>query len=153
MPPTNPPPPPGAAGGGGPRSAVLIRAARRVPRLKSKNPKVLHEVGGKPLLLHVMDAALRVVPAGDVYVIVGHEADRVRAAVGSSGVNFVQQREQRGTGHAVMSAKDAVENYDHVLVLSGDAPLISSTALERLRDHHLQHRAAMTILSAVLDQP
>jgi len=145
--------PSAAARGAGPRIAVLIMAAGKGTRLKSKHPKVLHEVGGKPLLLHVIDAALRVVPAGDVYVIVGHEADRVRAAVGSSGVNFVHQREQRGTGHAVMSAKDAVENYDHVLVLSGDAPLISSTALERLRDHHLQHRAAMTILSAVLDQP
>jgi bifunctional UDP-N-acetylglucosamine pyrophosphorylase / glucosamine-1-phosphate N-acetyltransferase len=136
-----------------PRLAVLIMAAGKGTRLKSKHPKVLHQAGGKPLLLHVIEAAVRVAPASDVYVIIGHEAESVRQAAASSGVNFVLQREQRGTGHAVMSAKDSVQGYEHVLVLSGDAPLIRSHTLERLRDHHLQHRAAMTILSAVLDQP
>ncbi len=90
-------------------------AAGKGTRLKSKHPKVLHEVGGKPLLAHVIAAALRVVPAKDVYAIIGHEADRVRTAVAGSGINFVMQNEQRGTGHALIVAREALQPYDHVL--------------------------------------
>ena len=61
-----------------PRTAIAILAAGKGTRLKSKHPKVLHEVGGKPLLAHVIAAATKVVPASDVYAIIGHEADRVR---------------------------------------------------------------------------
>src|SRR6202789_630227 len=74
-----------------PRIAVAIMAAGKGTRLKSQLPKVLHEVGGKPLLAHVIAAATRVVPANDVFAIIGHEADRVRSAVASTGVNFVLQ--------------------------------------------------------------
>src|ERR1700721_4412486 len=80
-----------------PRIAIAIMAAGKGTRLKSKHPKVLHEVGGKPLLAHVIAAAVKVVPAGDVYAIVGHEADRVREAVAHTGINFILQKEQRGT--------------------------------------------------------
>ena len=65
----------------GPRIAVAIMAAGKGTRLKSQLPKVLHEVGGKPLLEHVIRAAVRLVPAKDVYAIIGHEAERVRAAM------------------------------------------------------------------------
>ena len=75
-------------------------AAGKGTRLKSQIPKVLHEVGGKPLLEHVIRAAASVVPASDVYAIIGHEAERVRTAMGHTGINFVLQAEQRGTGHA-----------------------------------------------------
>src|SRR5262252_6425142 len=105
------------------RIAVAIMAAGKGTRLKSKLPKVLHEVGGKPLLAHVIAAAKAVIPAKDIFAIIGHEAERVRESVASTGVNFVLQAEQRGTGHAVMSAREALQEYDHVLVLSGDAPL------------------------------
>ena len=128
-------------------------AAGKGTRLKSQLPKVLHEVGGKPLLEHVIRAAVRIVPAEDVYAIIGHEAERVRAAVAHTGVNFVLQAEQRGTGHAVMVAGEALAGYDHVIVLSGDAPLITAETIERLRDFHLQERAAMTLLSADLGNP
>jgi bifunctional UDP-N-acetylglucosamine pyrophosphorylase / glucosamine-1-phosphate N-acetyltransferase len=136
-----------------PSVAILIMAAGKGTRLKSKHPKVLHEVAGKPLLAHVIAAALEVVPAKDVFVIIGHEADRVRAAVQETGVNFVLQADQRGTGHAVMMAEDAVRHYDHVLVLSGDAPLITPETIRNIRDFHLASHAAMTILSAVLQDP
>ena len=63
-----------------PRVAIAIMAAGKGTRLKSKHPKVLHEVGGKPLLAHVIAAATKVVPAKDVFAIIGHEADRVRAS-------------------------------------------------------------------------
>src|SRR5215475_1647741 len=136
-----------------PRIAVAIMAACKGTLLKSKYPKVLHEVGGKPLLAHVIAAAKKVVPAKDVYAIIGHEADLVRKAVESAGIRFVLQQEQRGTGHTVMVAKDALASYNHVIVLSGDAPLITPATIERLRDFHLQKKAAMTLLSAGLENP
>jgi len=128
-------------------------AAGKGTRLKSKYPKVLHEVGGKPLLAHVIAAAKKVVPAENVYAIIGHEADLVRKAVESTGIRFVLQQEQRGTGHTLIVAKDALASYDHVIVLSGDAPLITPTTIERLRDFHLRKKAAMTLLSAGLENP
>jgi bifunctional UDP-N-acetylglucosamine pyrophosphorylase / glucosamine-1-phosphate N-acetyltransferase len=137
-----------------PRSfAIAILAAGKGTRLKSKHPKVLHEVGGRPLLAHVIAAATRVVPPQDVYTIIGHEAERVEKAVANTGVNFVQQAEQRGTGHAIMVAGERLKKYDHVLVLSGDAPLISPRTIEKIRDFHLATCAAMTILTARLQDP
>ncbi len=128
-------------------------AAGKGTRLKSKHPKVLHEVGGQPLLAHVIAAALKVVPAKDVYAIIGHEAQRVREAVAHTGIGFVLQKDQRGTGHALMAARDALAGYDTVIVLSGDAPLISPQTIERLRDFHAEKRPAMTILTAPMEDP
>src|SRR6202142_1287815 len=107
-----------------PRVAIAIMAAGKGTRLQSKHPKVLHEVGGKPLLSHVIAAASKVVAPQHVYAIIGHEADRVREAVAATGVGFVLQHPQHGTGHALMAAREALGSYDHVIVLSGDAPLI-----------------------------
>lgn len=133
--------------------AIAIMAAGKGTRLKSKHPKVLHEVGGKPLLAHVIAAATRVVAPEHVFVVIGHEADRVREAVRATGVNFVRQEPQRGTGHALMCAAPSLSAYDHVIVLSGDAPLIKSETIKRLLGFHLQKKAAMTILSAKLSDP
>ncbi len=138
---------------GTPRIAIAIMAAGKGTRLRSKHPKVLHEVGGKPLLAHVIAAAVKVVPAKDVFAIIGHEADRVRGAVASAGINFVLQQPQRGTGHALMVACDILLPYDHVLVLSGDAPLITPATIAKLRDFHLSRKAAMTVLSSLLPDP
>ena len=137
----------------GPRIAIAIMAAGKGTRLKSKHPKVLHEVGGKPLLAHVITAATKVVPPKDVYAIIGHEADHVRDAVARTGIKFVLQQPQRGTGHALMVAREALAPYEHVIVLSGDAPLISSQTIESLRDFHLSKKAAMTLLAAELENP
>jgi len=128
-------------------------AAGKGTRLKSQLPKVLHEVGGKPLLAHVIAAATRVVPASDVFAIIGHEAERVRTAVSATGINFILQSEQRGTGHALMVAKSALAGYDHVIVLSGDAPQITPQTIAHLLNFHLDQQAAMTLLSADLDHP
>jgi len=136
-----------------PRIAIAIMAAGKGTRLKSKHPKVLHEVGGKPLLAHVIAAAIKVVPAKDVFAIIGHEPDRVRAAVADSGVSFVLQKEQRGTGHALMTAREALSSYDVVIVLSGDAPLITASTIQKLRDFHISRSAAMTLLTARMDNP
>lgn len=141
------------SGSSGPRVAVAILAAGKGTRLKSQLPKVLHEVGGKPLLEHVIRAAVRIVPAKDVYAIIGHEAERVRAALAHTGVKYVLQAEQRGTGHALMVAQEALATYDYVIVLSGDAPLMTPDTIGRLRNFHLEEQAAMTLLSADLENP
>ena len=136
-----------------PRVAIVIMAAGKGTRLKSKHPKVLHEVGGQSLLAHVIAAATKVVPARDVYAIIGHEADRVRLAVAHTGVSFVLQAEQRGTGHALMAAREALAAYDQVIVLSGDAPLISPQTIKALQEFHDSKHPAMTILAAQLQDP
>jgi bifunctional UDP-N-acetylglucosamine pyrophosphorylase/glucosamine-1-phosphate N-acetyltransferase len=134
-------------------------AAGKGTRLKSKHPKVLHEVGGKPILAHVIATAKKVVRASDIFVIIGHEGERVHEAVASTGVNFVTQSEQRGTGHALMVAREALSGsrsgnkYDHIIVLSGDAPLITAETIKMLRDFHSAEKATMTLLSADLDNP
>src|SRR5207249_1744000 len=135
------------------RVAIAIMAAGKGTRLKSKHPKVLHEVGGKPLLAHVIAAATKVVSAQDIYAIIGHEAERVRQAVAHTGINFVLQAPQRGTGHALMVARDALAHYDQVIVLSGDAPLITPETITKLRDFHSSKKAAMTILTSVIRDP
>jgi bifunctional UDP-N-acetylglucosamine pyrophosphorylase/glucosamine-1-phosphate N-acetyltransferase len=129
-------------------------AAGKGTRLKSKRPKVLHEIGGKPILAHVVATAKKVAKAKDIFVIIGHEAELVREAIASTGVNFVVQTEQRGTGHALMAAREALAGkYDQLIVLSGDAPLITAETIKKLSDFHSAQKATMTLLSADLDNP
>jgi len=137
-----------------PKIAIAIMAAGKGTRLKSKHPKVLHEIGGKPLLRHVIEAASKLVPVADVYAIVGYEGDRVKEAMADTGCKFIDQApEQLGTGHAIMCGRERLKDYDHFLVLSGDTPLIRPEVLERLRNFHLQHGSAMTLLTAEPENP
>ena len=136
-----------------PRFGVAIMAAGKGTRLRSKRPKVLHEIGGKPLLTHVIYAAAQIVSPRDIVVIVGHEADKVRDAVASTGVRFALQAQQLGTGHAMMVAREELQGYDALLVLSGDVPLIRPETIAAVRDFHLKNRAAMTILTALPADP
>jgi bifunctional UDP-N-acetylglucosamine pyrophosphorylase/glucosamine-1-phosphate N-acetyltransferase len=123
-------------------------AAGKGTRLKSRRPKVLHQIGGRPLLSHVIAAAGKVVAAEDIYVVVGHQAEQVRAAVAATGVGFVDQIEQLGTGHAIQCARQAIAGYENILVLSGDVPLIRPETIEQVWRFHLAENAAMTILTA-----
>jgi len=149
----------GSAAGKGPdlglgsKLAVVIMAAGKGTRLKSQRPKVLHEIGGKPLLAHVIVAASRVVAPSDIYAVIGHQAEKVRAAVAFTGVRFVEQADQRGTGHAIQCAREAIKGYEHILVLSGDVPLIRPETIEQLWQFHQAQRAAMTILTAAPADP
>ncbi|HUS18059.1 MAG TPA: bifunctional UDP-N-acetylglucosamine diphosphorylase/glucosamine-1-phosphate N-acetyltransferase GlmU [Terriglobales bacterium] len=133
--------------------AVAIMAAGKGTRLKSKRPKVLHQVGGRPLLAHVIQAATSLVPPQQIFTIIGHEAQSVAAAVQQTGVDFVMQTEQLGTGHAMQCAREALKGFEHVLVLSGDVPLIRQETLQRLMDFHLAQKASMTILTAEPNDP
>jgi bifunctional UDP-N-acetylglucosamine pyrophosphorylase / glucosamine-1-phosphate N-acetyltransferase len=135
------------------RIAIAIMAAGKGTRLKSRHPKVLHEIGGKPMLAHVIATAAKLVAPADIFVIIGHEAERVREAVGGTGVNFVLQAEQRGTGHALMVAREALVPYDQLIVLYGDAPLITADTVQELIAFHNAQHAAMTLLTADLANP
>jgi bifunctional UDP-N-acetylglucosamine pyrophosphorylase/glucosamine-1-phosphate N-acetyltransferase len=137
---------------------IAIMAAGKGTRLKSRRPKVLHEIGGQSLLLHVIAAAKTVAPANHIFCIIGHEADQVRAAVASTGISFVLQAEQRGTGHALQQLKahftaTGLTPPENLLVLSGDVPLIKPSTLQELCAFHLAQHAAMTILTALPPDP
>ena len=133
--------------------AVAILAAGKGTRLKSRHPKVLHQIGGRPLLAHVVASAMKVVAPQNIFAIIGYEADRVEDALRHTGINFVLQTEQLGTGHAMMQARSALQSFAHVLVLSGDVPLIRPRTIELLRDFHIDNDAAMTVLTARPDDP
>ena len=137
----------------GPKLAVVIMAAGKGTRLKSRRPKVLHEIGGKPLLGHVIAAASRIVAPAHIYAVIGHQAERVRDAVAATGVQFVEQAEQRGTGHAIQCAQASIAGYENILVLSGDVPLIRPETIEQVWQFHQAEHAAMTILTAAPDNP
>ena len=135
------------------RFAIAILAAGKGTRLKSRHPKVLHKIAGKTLLAHVVASASKVVPPANIFAIIGHEAERVREAVQSTGIQFVVQSEQRGTGHALMTAREALREFSHVLVLYGDVPLIHPETIERVRDFHIANGSTMTILTAEPGDP
>ena len=111
---------------------VVILAAGEGKRMKSAIPKVLQEIAGRPMLAHAIDAARALQPAG-IHVVYGHGGDAVRAAfAGQRDLQWAEQRQQKGTGHAVQQAMPGVPDGAVVLVLYGDVPLIRSETLRRL---------------------
>src|SRR5829696_817176 len=135
---------------------VLIMAAGLGTRMKSNRAKVLHEIGGSPLIAYVVRAAQALEPRS-VITIVGHQAEEVeRAVLAEVGelASFVVQEKQRGTGDAVESARRFLEKSDSlVLVLSGDVPMIRVETLKKLIELHNNTGAACSILSVRLENP
>jgi bifunctional UDP-N-acetylglucosamine pyrophosphorylase / glucosamine-1-phosphate N-acetyltransferase len=135
---------------------VLVMAAGLGTRMKSNRAKVLHELGGRPLIAHVVRTAASLNPQR-IYVVVGHQAEEVEAAaLAEAGelVSPVMQAQQRGTGDAVESARAQLENSDSLLlVLSGDVPLIKTETLQKLIEHHRAAAATCTILAVRLENP
>ncbi len=136
---------------------VVILAAGRGTRMYSKTPKVLHALSGKPMLLRVLETARALNPA-KVHVIIGHEGERIQAAFAEQDVNWVWQKEQLGTGHALMQALPHIPADDLVLVLSADVPLIQCELLERLIDKasvsdETSGKAPLVLLLALLSDP
>ena len=135
---------------------VLIMAAGLGTRMKSKRAKVLHELGGSPLIAHVSRAAQALSPRA-IYVVVGHQAEEVESAVLDEVgelASFVMQPEQRGTGHAVECARSALEHSDSLLlILYGDVPLIKIETLKKFIEHHNNSGADCSILSVRLENP
>ncbi|MGH9519124.1 MAG: bifunctional UDP-N-acetylglucosamine diphosphorylase/glucosamine-1-phosphate N-acetyltransferase GlmU, partial [Terriglobales bacterium] len=115
------------------RTAALILAAGRGTRMRSRLPKVLHAAGGRSLLGHVLAAVQSGgLAAADVAVVGGYAADQIQAALAATGVHFVRQEPQLGTGHAVLAARDWWRGYYRVLVVHGDMPLLSATTVAAL---------------------
>lgn len=136
------------------RFSVLILAAGKATRFKSDRSKLLHRLSGRPLGEYALRAAFAAGPA-QVYMVVGHQADAVREAFSRPGLTFIEQREQLGTGHALMIARAELtrSGSEELLVLVGDAPLVSPQTLEGLVETHRKRRAAVTILTLQLDNP
>jgi bifunctional UDP-N-acetylglucosamine pyrophosphorylase / glucosamine-1-phosphate N-acetyltransferase len=131
-------------------------AAGKGKRLKSRTPKVLHPICGRPVLWHVLQATRAVRPEV-VAVVVGHGRDEVQEAVESWDlplpIRFVHQEQPQGTGHAVMSAEDAIRGAEDVLVLSGDEPLVTGAQLRDLLRLHRRRKAAAAIQTTVPEDP
>jgi bifunctional UDP-N-acetylglucosamine pyrophosphorylase/glucosamine-1-phosphate N-acetyltransferase len=135
---------------------VFILAAGLGTRMRSRRAKVLHELGGLPLIAHVCRTAQALEPRR-IYVVVGHQAaeveEVVRAQVGEL-ARFVLQAQQHGTGDAVEAARDVLENSDSLLlILSGDVPLVRPDTLARLVEHHRATGSDCTILSVRQENP
>jgi bifunctional UDP-N-acetylglucosamine pyrophosphorylase/glucosamine-1-phosphate N-acetyltransferase len=139
---------------------VLILAAGLGTRMRSQTAKVLHRLDGRPLIAHVCRAAAALSPRS-IYVIVGHQAEAVEAAVseelGADVATYIKQQEQRGTGDAVMAARDHLANANSTLLtLYGDLPLVRAETLGALVHQHRTHRgrgAACTMLTVRLEDP
>jgi bifunctional UDP-N-acetylglucosamine pyrophosphorylase/glucosamine-1-phosphate N-acetyltransferase len=128
---------------------IVILAAGQGTRMRSALPKVLHPVAGQAMLGHVIDTARQLQPQG-IHVVIGHGADLVRERLAADDLNFVLQREQLGTGHAVAQALPAL-SAERVLILYGDVPLIEKATLERLLER--VGDAQLALLTVDLNDP
>ena len=132
---------------------VIILAAGEGKRMKSGRPKVVHSLGGKPLLAYVLETARRLKPK-KLAVVVGHGAEEVKKECGDSAITWVHQEKQLGTGHAVGCTGKIFEGFSgEVLILSGDVPLISKESLLGLLRCHREQNAVLTFVSASLAEP
>jgi bifunctional UDP-N-acetylglucosamine pyrophosphorylase/glucosamine-1-phosphate N-acetyltransferase len=111
--------------------SVIILAAGLGKRMRSATPKVLHHLADKPLVRHVIDTALNLQPE-NIYLVYGHGGEQVRQVLNDLNLNWVEQTQQLGTGHAVAQAMPQISDDNQVLILYGDVPLISLATLEKL---------------------
>jgi len=134
--------------------AAVILAAGISSRMNTMMPKVLHEVCGRPMLAYVLDAC-RAVRVNRIFVVVGFSAEQVKERFGGTeDIEWVIQKEQLGTAHAVMCCKDQLKDFDgETLVLCGDGPLIRPETLQTLIDKHQAEHSAATLATAVLEDP
>lgn len=135
------------------KTAAVILAAGKGVRLRSPRAKVLHEVAGRPILAYVLDA---VAAAGisDIFIVVGHEAEAVRATFSDRPVKWIRQPEQRGTADAVRCCEPALGTWPgEMLVLVGDAPLLRPETIRALVERHQTEKAAVTVVTGVVDDP
>lgn len=135
-------------------TAAIIMAAGKSTRMVTDMPKVLHEICGRPMLAYVIDAC-RAAGISRIICVVGYRKDEVIAAFGNEpDITFVEQKEQKGTGHAVMVCRDALADFDgDVVIIAGDMPLLRSETLELLTKTHQSQNSAVTLATAILDNP
>jgi len=132
---------------------VVILAAGKGTRMRSEQAKVLHGVCGHPMLFYSIVLA-RKVWAEKIVVIIGHQAEVVQKTFRDEDLIFVEQREQLGTGHAVLQARQQFEDFiGNILILCGDVPLLSVKTVNHLLERHIKEETAITVLTALLDNP
>ena len=133
--------------------SVIILAAGKGTRMKSEKAKVLHDVFYAPMIHHVLNATLPLLPKQTI-AIVGHQKSVVQNALKSFDVSFVIQKEQLGTGHAVLVAEHAIaDQTDTIMILCGDTPLIKTETLKAMCSCHQKRNAVLTLMTTVLDNP
>jgi bifunctional UDP-N-acetylglucosamine pyrophosphorylase/glucosamine-1-phosphate N-acetyltransferase len=133
---------------------IVILAAGLGTRMKSRKAKVLHRAGGKTLVGHVVDTALALTPAERIFVVVGHQAEEVRKSIAVPGVGFIDQAEQKGTGHAVTIGRPVLSGLDgYLMVLYGDSPLLRVETLRRLIEQETSGTSAAVLMSAMMTDP
>ncbi len=132
---------------------TIVLAAGQGTRMKSDLTKVLHQTGGKPMVEHIIDLTKSL--DSKTVIVVGHQGDRVQAEFDDiKGLDFVEQKEQLGTAHAVLQAKEHIEKHQgSVLVLYGDTPLLTRDTLERLVKTQQSSEAGAAVLTAFIDNP
>lgn len=133
--------------------SVVILAAGFGTRMKSQTTKVLHRAGGLSIVEHVARTALTIAPAERIVAVVGYQAERVDACLAPYGIRTALQEVPRGTGHALLCARDTAPADGHLVVLYGDVPLLSEATLARLIMQHVSGKAAATVLTAEIDDP
>jgi len=133
---------------------TLVLAAGKGTRFKSNKIKVLHKLLNKPMVQWVVDS-IRDLNPDKIYIIVGYQKENVQQAIGSDGIEYVTQKEQLGTGHAVMAAYDELKPDDEkdLLVINGDLPLIQTKTLRLFHNYHRKQGNALTFMTADLEDP
>lgn len=131
---------------------TLILAAGKGTRMKSDMPKVIHKVNGVPMITKIIDTLSGLNPEENI-LILGHKKEEVLKVVGEN-CDYVLQTEQLGTGHAVIQAKEKLEDYDgDVMILCGDTPLLRESTLKSLYEYHKESGAVTTILTSIYENP
>ena len=133
--------------------SIIIMAAGKGTRMNSKRPKVLHELAGKSLINHVINTAKLLSPKY-IVVILGYESDLIKQSINDDNILFSIQRRQKGTGHAVMKAKQHLHKFKgQTLVLSGDVPLIKKETLISLYKKQINNNLDACMLTADMEDP
>lgn len=133
------------------KTGLVILAAGKGTRMKSKRAKVLHPLIDKPMIDYVLEAGQDLAD-GRPLLVVGHQKEAIKEALGDR-VDYVWQKEQKGTGHALMVAVQALGDVDRVLVVCGDTPLVRKASLEALVSEHLEEKNQATVLSVSMEDP
>jgi bifunctional UDP-N-acetylglucosamine pyrophosphorylase / glucosamine-1-phosphate N-acetyltransferase len=133
---------------------VVILAAGLGTRMKSRRAKVLHRAGGKALIEHAVATACQLAPPERVFVVVGHQAAQVRETIQTPGIGFIEQTEQKGTGHAVLVGRSVLEPLGgYLVIIYGDGPLLRAETLRGLVSKVEDTGAAGAVLTAMMDDP
>ncbi len=133
--------------------AALILAAGKGKRMKSDLPKVLHKIDGKALIRRLLETLIKL-EFDKIAVVIGHKGEMVIEELSDFDVEFVWQKEQLGTGHAVQMAEDVFKDYEGTIIVTlGDAPFLSAKSVDKLFETHLNNKAAATCMTALVDDP